>query len=192
MFRLMRNIHLGLGLIFVVMALIFAVSSLVFIYRPWLNPKPTDRESAIRLPAETLASPRAAAQYLMTSHGLKGELRQIQQQGERVRFRIVRPGEAADVTYQQSTGEAKIKTRRFGTLEMLVQLHTNHGLWHDYLPSNLWAAISFLASVGLLALGVTGIYLWFSHHSERKIGGALLAFGLVFGVVTLVLTRLQQ
>ena len=58
--------------------------------------------------------------------------------------------------------------------------------------SNLWAALSLLASIGLLLLGATGIYLWFVHHNERIIGGALLGFSLIFGFVTLVLTRLQM
>jgi hypothetical protein len=44
----------------------------------------------------------------------------------------------------------------------------------------------------LLLLGVTGIYLWFAHHSERLIGGIILGFGLLYGIVTLVLTRLEQ
>jgi hypothetical protein len=190
MFRLMRNVHLGLGLIFVLMALVFAISSLVIIYRPWLNTKPIDTESTVRLSPQ--ASPRAAAQLLMTQHGIKGDLRQIQEQGGRIRFRIVRPGEAADVTYTPSTGEANIKTKRHGALETLVQLHTNHGLWHEYAPANAWAAISLLASIGLLLLGATGIYLWFAHHSERVIGGILLGSGLIFGFVTLLLTRLEQ
>ena len=57
MFRLMRNIHLGLGLIFVLMALIFAVSSLVIIYRPWLaKSSPRVSESTVRLPLEAAAS----------------------------------------------------------------------------------------------------------------------------------------
>lgn len=188
----MRNVHLGLGLVFVLMALVFAVSSLVIIYRPWISPKPVDTESTVLLKGDALENPRAAALFLMTSHGMKGELRQIQEQGDRVRFRIVRPGEASDVSYQRSTGEAKIKTRRFGVLETLVQLHTNHGFWHDYVPANLWAALAFFTSAGLLLLGVTGIYLWFAHHEERRIGSVLLGFGLVYGIVTLVLTRLQQ
>jgi len=192
MFRLMRNIHLGLGLIFVLMAMVFAISSLVIIYRPVLNTKPQDTESVVRLSPEAAASPRAAARSLMMAHGIKGDLRQIQAKGDRVSFRIVRPGEAAAVVYEPSKGEAKIKMRRHGPLETMVQLHTNHGLWHEYLPSNLWAAISLLASVGLLLLGGTGIYLWFAHHSERMIGGILLGFSLVFGFVTLLLTRLQQ
>jgi len=188
----MRNIHLGLGLVFVLMALVFAISSLVIIYRPWLTTKPVDTESALQLSQEEAASPRAAARALMQNNLVKGELRQIQQKGGTVTFRIVRPGEAAEVTYTPSTGEARIKTRRHGALETLVQLHTNHGLWHEYVPSNLWAAISLLASIGLLLLGGTGIYLWFVHHNERIIGGVLLAFGLIYGFVTLLLTRMQM
>jgi hypothetical protein len=98
----------------------------------------------------------------------------------------------AEVSYTPSTGVAKVKTRRHGALETLVQLHTNHGLWHEYVPSNLWAALSLFASIGLLLLGATGIYLWFMHHNERIVGGILLAFGLIYGLVTLTLTRLQM
>jgi hypothetical protein len=188
----MRNIHLGLGLLFVLMALIFAVSSLVIIYRPWFDTRPRVSEATVRISPEAAASPRAAARELMTVHGMKGDLRQIQETGDAIRFRIVRPGEAFEVQYARATGDAKITTRRHGALETLVQLHTNHGFWHEYAPSNLWAAISLLSSAGLLLLGVTGIYLWFAHHNERWIGGILLGFGLVWGFVTLILTRLEQ
>jgi hypothetical protein len=192
MFRLMRNIHLGLGLVFVLMALIFAVSSLVIIYRPWLNSSPRVSDSTVRISREAAASPRAAARELMTIHGFRGDLRQIQEDADAVSFRIVRPGDVAEVKYARSSGEANIKVRRHGAMETMVQLHTNHGLWHEYAPSNIWAAISLLASAGLLLLGVTGIYLWFAHHGERVIGGILLGIGLSFGLVTLVLTRLEQ
>src|SRR5262245_15023206 len=190
MFRLMRNLHLGLGLIFVLMALIFAVSSLVIIYRPWLKPAPHDSEASIQLSPEAVTTPRAAARELMTKHGFKGDLREIREQGV-VRFRIVRPGEQAEVQYVPAIGEAKIKVRRHGAFDTMVQLHTNHGLWHEYAPSNFWAAISLFMSVGLLLLGATGIYLWFAHNSERLIGAILLGFGLVYGLVTLLLTRLE-
>jgi hypothetical protein len=192
MFRLMRNIHLWLGLVFVLMGLVFAISSLVIIYRPWLNTKPAETESRIQLSQQATASPRAAALALMVDHGIKGELRQIQTKADAVTLRIVRPGEMAEVNYQPSSGDAKITVRRQGALETLVQLHTNHGFWHEYAPSNLWAAISFFTSIGLLLLGVSGIWLWFAHHNERLIGGILLGSGLIFGVVMLVLTRLEQ
>lgn len=192
MFQLMRNIHLGLGLVSVLMAAVFAVSSLVIIYRPWLPTGAQDSELTVRVFGEAAASPRALARELMASHGLKGDLRQIQEDGDSIRFRIMRPGESAEVEYVRASGEAKIKLRRLGVLETLVQLHTNHGLWHDFAPSNAWAAISLMTSFGLLLLGATGIYLWFAHHSERIIGGILLGSGLLFSLVTLVLTRLEQ
>ncbi|MBI1353523.1 MAG: hypothetical protein GC160_04195 [Acidobacteria bacterium] len=192
MFRLMRNIHLGLGLLFVGMALIFGLSSLVIVFRPRLETKPVDSERQVNISAEAAASPRAAARELMAEHGLAGDLRQIQEDGDTVKFRIVRPGETAEVEYSRSNGQATVKLRRQGALETMVQLHTNHGLWHDYVPSNLWAAISLLTSLGLLLLGVSGIYLWFSFHKERVIGGWLLGLGLAFSLVVLVLTRLEQ
>ena len=190
MFRLMRNLHLGLGLIFVLMALIFAVSSLVFMYRPLFGITTRVSETSIQLSPEAAASPRAAARELMTRHGLKGDLREIREQSV-VRFRIVRAGEEAEVQYTPAIGAAKIKVRKHGAFDTMVQLHINHGLWHDYAPMNFWAAISLFTSVGLLLLGGTGIYLWLAHHNERRIGGILLGFGLVYGVVTLVLTRLE-
>ena len=192
MFRLMRNIHLGLGLIFVLMALIFAVSSLVFIYRPWLGSSPHVSESTVRMSLKADASARTVARELMADYAMKGELRQIQEKGDGISFRIVRPGEVVEVKYGRSSEEAKITVRRHGALETLVQLHTNHGFWHEYVPSNIWAALSLLTSAGLLLLGATGIYLWFAHHSERLIGAILLGSGLSYGLITLILTRLEK
>ncbi len=187
MFQLMRNIHLALGLLFVLMASIFALSSLVIAYRAWLPQTPVDSERSVQIDEASAGTPpRALARALMQREGLKGDLRNIEEDPKAVRFRILRPG----ARWERSTGQATLKTRRMGALQMMVQLHTNHGFWHDFWPSNLWAGFSLLASVGLLLMGASGIYLWFAHHSERLIGGVLLAVGLIYGLTTLVLTRL--
>lgn len=191
MFHLMRNIHLGLGLIFVLMAVVFAVSSLLFIYQPGF-PDAQESELTHQVSGEAATSPRALARELMEKYDLNGDLRQIQQDANGASFRIVRPGESAEVEYVRSSGEAKIKRRRLGALQTLLQLHTNHGFWHDFVPTNAWAAISLLTSIGLLLLGASGIYLWFALRSERLIGGVLLGSSLLFGFVTLVLIRLDQ
>src|SRR4030095_6369659 len=99
MFRLIRNIHLGLGLIFVLMALIFAVSSLVIIYRPWLRSSPRVSGSTVAMSLQAAASPRTAARALMAEHAMKGDLQQIQEDRDAVSFRIVRPGEVVEVKY---------------------------------------------------------------------------------------------
>jgi hypothetical protein len=189
MFRLMRNVHLIFGLVFVVYALLFAVSSLFIIYRPWMPESRTDSEQTVRVTSEQAATPRALALELMRNHGLKGDLREIEQTDEGMEFVVMRPGTRAEVAYSPSSGEATIKTRRQGFLEMLVQLHVNHGFWHDFLPSNAWALLTALGSIGLFLLGATGIYLWFCHHEERVIGGVILGAGLIYSLTALVLSR---
>jgi hypothetical protein len=189
MFRLMRNVHLILGLVFVVYALLFALSSLFIIYRPWFPESRVESERTVRVAAEQAATPRALALELMRNHDLKGDLREIEQTDQGMEFVVMRPGTRAEVAYSPSSGEAKIKTRRQGFLEMLVQLHVNHGFWHDFLPSNAWSLLTVLGSIGLFLLGATGIYLWFCHHQERVIGGVILAVGLIYSLTTLALTR---
>ena len=189
MFRLIRNVHLILGLVFFFYAILFALSSPVIIYRAWLKLTREDQERTMQVAAESAQTPRALALELMQNHGLKGELRDIKQKGEEIRFSIVRPGTQSNVTYSGSSGEAKIKTRREGFLDTLVNLHTNHGFWHDFVPSNAWSLLSLLGSVGLFLLGATGIYLWFCHHEERLIGAVILALGLIYSLTTLVLSR---
>ncbi|MEZ5367128.1 MAG: PepSY-associated TM helix domain-containing protein, partial [Bryobacterales bacterium] len=172
----MRNAHLWIGLVFVLMAMIFAVSSLFSIYRPYIETHQVESEIQVRIPPEAAGTPRAAARALMAEHDLAGDLRQIQEKDGKVTFRIVRPGEFADVEYTASTGEGVVKRKRQGVLETLMQLHTNHGLWHEYFPANAWAVFALLTSAGLLLLGLSGIYLWFVHYDERRIGAVLLGF----------------
>jgi hypothetical protein len=49
-----------------------------------------------------------------------------------------------------------------------------------------------LCSFGLLLLGGSGISLWFEHHKERVIGSILLTVGLSYGLITLILTRMDS
>ena len=190
MFRLMRNIHLILGLVLFFFSLLFAVSSLTFIYRPWLPKTQNDQEYTVQISAGHAANPRALALELMRNHGLKGDLRQIKENDGEISFAITRPGTKADVKYAKAAGEARIKIREHGFLDMLLQLHTNHGFWHEFLPANAWALLSLLGSIGMLLLGGTGIYLWFTLHEERVIGSILLGLGLTYALTTLVLSRI--
>jgi len=191
-FRLMRNIHLGLGLTFALVALLFAVSSLAFIYNSSL-PEDSGEPAAqtLKIPAAKASSGRALALELMENHGLAGDLSAVEESAGELRFRIIRPGTEAQVAYSRQSEEATIQTRRRGLASMLKQLHTNHGFWHDFLPSNIWAALSLLGSIGLILLGLSGIYLWFGLHQERVLGGVILGVGILYAVTALTLTRLS-
>src|SRR5262245_60681362 len=139
MFRLMRNIHLIFGLLFFFYALLFAVSSLFIIYRRWLPETREDRESLLRVAPEKALTPRSVALELMQRHGLKGDLVDIKQKNKEIQFMIARPGTESKITYVEGSGEVKVSTRRHGFLQTLMNLHVNHGFWHDFLPTNAWA-----------------------------------------------------
>lgn len=190
MFRLTRNIHLILGLVFFFFAFIFAVSSLVIIYRPWLPDTRADQTRTVQIEASRATSPRALALELMHHHNLAGDLRQVNENDNLVKLQISRPGTEARIEYVRRTGEVKIETRRWGWVETFVQLHVNHGFHHEFVPSNVWALMSLLGSIALLLLGVTGIYLWFSLHKERVTGGIVLAVGLIYGLTSLIWSRM--
>ena len=108
MFLWMRNTHLILGLVFLVMVVIFAVSSLTIIYRPWLPTSKEDHERTVAIAAEYAATPRALALELMRNHGLECDLLQIRQTDDEIRFRIARPGTQVQVQYSPARGEAKL------------------------------------------------------------------------------------
>jgi hypothetical protein len=95
------------------------------------------------------------------------------------------------VRYQRDSGQATLAERRYNVYETLVQLHVNHGFWHDFLPANLWSLLSLGLSVGLLLLGVSGIYLWYKHPQERTIGNILLALGFAIPLIALAVVRWQ-
>ncbi len=192
MFQLMRNIHLGLGLALFVMALMFALSSLFVVYRGWFPNEVTETDRTVQVATEVATTPRALALELIRNHGLKGDVLGIEQDAETIRFRVFRPGTEHRVEYSKATGVVNIQDREWQLGQTLLQLHVTHGFWHDSIPQNIWAALSLLASFGLLLLGASGIYLWFEHHNERVIGSILLTVGLSYGLITLVLTRMDS
>ena len=55
------------------------------------------------------------------------------------------------------------------------------------LSMKAWAAFVAVVSLGLLLLGASGIYMWFTRRPERRIGLALLAVNLIFAVTVLAL-----
>jgi hypothetical protein len=160
----------------------------VLIYRSMFPRDRQETETTIKL--QQNASARDAALELMANHGFRGDLMNVNA-GDTTTFRINRPGTHVNVEYLPATGEAKIDTRRYNFYETMVQLHVNHGFWHDYFPSNAWAFLSVGASLGLILLGATGIYLWYRLGTDRTVGFALIAVGFIAPVAALIVTRVQ-
>ena len=192
MYRLIRNIHLTLGLAFALALGIYLLSSVRLAHRSWFSPQPTVSEKTVAVDPRDAASPRALGLHLIEEHGLRGEIVRIQPSDDgSFAFTIRRLGTAYQVRYQPDAREAHVKTTRLAFIGMLQSMHFAHGFWHEMELINIWGAVLLLTSIGLLLMGASGIYLWFETHDERKIGSVLLTSALVFGLGLLVLVRIQ-
>ncbi len=190
MYRWFRNIHLYLGLFSILLVLTYGVSSVQMAHGSWFEIKPATVEMEVAIQPDRATEGRALARELMDRYSLRGELQQVQPTASGLSLRIGRLGTSYQVNYSRKTGKARVRTTVAPFMGMLNRIHHVSGLWHDFLPLNLWGALVGIVSAGLILLALTGLYLWFYYHEERKIGAALLALNLAYSLTLLVLIRM--
>jgi hypothetical protein len=185
LYKFLRNTHLLLGLFSFLFVMMYGVSSVQMAHNAWFNLKPVVTESQATL-ATGIADPRDIARQLMDRGAVKGELAQIRDSS----FRVIRPGTVHEVTYSRQTGVATIRTSVAGFIGMLNRIHHVAGLWHEYTLTNVWGLFVGIISILLIVLALTGVYLWFTIHTERVIGSILLIVSLGFSLTLIVLIRI--
>lgn len=191
MYSNLRNVHLLLGLFFFAFLLMYSVSAVEMAHSEWFPDEPTVSDEVILIDPADASNPRAFAQALMRA-GKWGELQGVTQDNEGFTFRIVRPGTTHSVRYVAGESEAQVETSVSGTMRMLNRLHHMAGFYREQTVTHWWAAFAGFASLALLLLGATGVYLWFRLYNERLVGGIILSAGLLIGVGLLVATRMQS
>jgi len=191
MYRNIRNIHLLLGLFCFAFLLMYSVSAVEMAHSDWFPDEPTVTEESVAIDPIVAANPRALAQMLMQS-GRWGELQSVNKDDEGFTVRIVRPGTSYQVRYRAGGSTVQIETSVSGTMRMLNRLHHLAGFYREQTVTHWWAAFAGFASLALLLLGASGVYLWFRTYSERLVGGLILSLGLIVGVGLLIATRLQS
>jgi hypothetical protein len=142
----------------------------------------------LTLPRGLAARPLSSA--LRDQRGYSGELGNPQVTPAGIRIVVTRPGVQYIVNYIPATGQAHIRREVRGFMAMLNRLHHQNGLHHGDLTLNFWGLALLLVSLALIALGASGVYLWFRIHAERTIGAALLAANLVVSAGLLLALRL--
>ena len=181
MYRFIRNTHLMLGMAAVLFVLLYAISAAQMAHRIRLTPQTTEMDLA--LPAGLAARP------LVQALGYAGEIGNTQMTPKGFRVTVNRPGTAYAITYDRTTGQAHVRRDTRSFLGMLNRLHHQNGLHHEDGKLNAWGWALALVSIALLALGGTGVYMWFKLHTERAIGSVLLGVNLIVSLGLLVALR---
>lgn len=185
MHRFLRNTHLILGMASVLFVLLYAVSAAQMAHRIRLTPRVAEED--VPMPPGLAARPLADA--IMRERGYGGEVGATQMTPTGFRVTIARPGTLYAINYDRTTGRAHIRRETRSFLGMLNRLHHQNGLRHADGVLNAWGWALALVSAGLLAIGATGVYLWFKIHRERAIGSILLAANLVVSLGLLAALR---
>ena len=189
MYRLIRNVHLALGVGFTLVWLMYGLSSVQMAHPDWFPMEPERSEARVAVAPTAAPDARALSVALAERGAVRGDVRSPATAGDTLRFQVVRPGTVHQVSYVAGAATATVVTNVGGFMTMLNRLHHYGGFWHVWGPLDLWGLLVALASVGLMVLGVSGIYLWFRTYGERRLGTALLGFSLAFGVAMTVLIR---
>ena len=183
--RAIRTVHLISGLLALPFLAVYFASGVEMAHRTWWRPLPRTSERSLVLPRNLDA--REVARRLP----IRGELAQVKLFPTGLDLLITQPGVSSLVGYSPSTGEARVHTTTAGALGMLVALHRSKGLWHPYLPLDVWTAVLALMSAALFTLGATGLCLWFQNRAHRTAGLLLLMAGAGIASTLILSMRLS-
>lgn len=189
MYKLFRDTHLVIGLFSAVFLLAYGLSAAQMAY-PIYRPRPHPTVTTLTIPDDVDVTPRPFAKWLMDTQDFRGDLKEVETTSTAVMLFIVRPATTHRIEYARASRTATVTTGRSNFIGMLNRLHHVGGLWHGYWAINAWGWFLAAVSVCLILLALSGVYMWFKRHRERRIGTIVFAAGLVWGVTMLVLIRM--
>ncbi len=200
-YRLLRDLHLYLGLFISPFVLVFTIS-VFFLVHSWL-PRIGSEISTTRM-VSALPLPQAledlsgrplidALKPVLEKVGVRGEVGFVRHMVKENKFIIpvTIPGRETTVSISMVSGEARIVTRETGLAEALVVLHKSPGqhgpdIRMNWFYMRAWRWMADVTVYFILFITVSGIYLWYALRSERTVGlilifaGALSFWGMVY------------
>jgi hypothetical protein len=191
-YRLIRDLHLYLGLFSSPFVLVFSIS-VFFLVHAWL-PKIGSQATTTRvvsdlpLPGDlkTLSGRPLvdALKPTLESVGIPGEIGFVSHlvKEEILIIPVTIPGRETTITISITNRQATIVTREVGLASALVTLHKSPGghgpgIRMNWLFMKAWRWMADATVYLILFISVSGIYLWYVLRAERKVGFILLFAG---------------
>ena len=203
-YRLIRDLHLYLGLFISPFVLVFAIS-VFFLVHSWLpkiapETSTTRVVSALPLPGDlqTLSGRPLidALKPTLEKAGVRGEVGFVRHmvKEEKLIVPVTIPGRETTVSISIANREATIVTRERGLADALVTLHKSPGQHGPNIRMNwfymrAWRWMADATVYLVLFISVSGIYLWYMLRAERSVGfilllaGALTFFGMAYALI---------
>jgi hypothetical protein len=191
-YRLIRNLHLYLGLFISPLVMVFAVS-VFFMVHAWLPKADAGAKrvvTALVLPAnlEELSGRQLidALQAVLAKINAQGEVGWVQHRPKehRLILPVSVPGRVTTVTIDIAKREATIEPRSRGLADAVVLLHKSPGphlvgIRMNWVYMRIWRWCADGTVYLILFLTFSGVYLWYALRAERRIGLCLLTAGAI-------------
>src|SRR5216683_4423855 len=184
-YRLVRDLHLYLGLFISPFVLVFAIS-VFFLVHSWLpriasETSTTRVVSALPLPGDLqmlLGRPLIdALKPTLEKAGVHGEVGFVRHmvKEEKLIIPVTIPGRETTVSVNIASREATIVTRETGLADALVILHKFPGqhvpnIRMNWFAMKAWGWMADATVYLILFISVSGIYLWYVLRTERSVG----------------------
>src|SRR3989454_181454 len=203
-YRLVRDLHLYLGLFISPFVLVFAIS-VFFLVHSWLPRIASDSSttrvvSALPLPGDlqTLSGRPLidALKPALEKAGVRGEVGFVRHmvKEEKLTIPVTIPGRQTTVSISIASREATIVTRETGLANALVTLHKSPGqhganIRMNWFYMRVWRWMADATVYLILFISVSGVYLWYVLRAERSVGlillfaGALSFFGMAYALI---------
>jgi hypothetical protein len=203
-YRIVRDLHLYLGLFISPFVLIFAVS-VFFLVHAWLprfgTATSTKRVVSVSPLPEGLRTLSGrplidALKPVLRKAGIRGEVGFVRHLVKEEVFLIpvIIPGRETTVRLSLGSGEAIVETRETGLADAIVTLHKSPGqhgpdIRMNWLYMKAWRGMADATVYLILFVSFSGIYLWYVLRAERAAGlvllcaGAFSFFGMVYALI---------
>jgi hypothetical protein len=203
-YRIIRDLHLYLGLFISPFVLVFAIS-VFFLVHSWL-PRVGSVTSTQRV-VPTLPLPQGlqtlsgrplieALKPVLQAADIRGEVGFVRHmvKEEKLVIPIIIPGRETTVNLSLRNGDATIKTHGTGLADALVTLHKSPGqhladIRGNWIYMKAWRWMADATVYLILIISVSGIYLWYGLRTERAVGlillcgGALSFLGMAYALI---------
>jgi len=202
-YRLVRDLHLYLGLFSSPFVLVFAIS-VFFLVHTWLprigsEISNTRVVSGLPLPGNL---PTLSGRPLIDAlkpvlekaevHGEIGFVRHLVKE-EQLIIPVTVPGRQTIVTISIASREATIVMRETGLADAMATLHRSPGehapaIRMNWFAMQAWRWVADTTAYLVLFISASGVYLWYVLRAERRVGfvllfaGGLSFFGLAYAL----------
>jgi hypothetical protein len=184
-----RNVHLYVTLFGCALLVFFAVTGFMLNHEDWFSPaEPTTRTLQGNIPVALLGSPGkdgdeeaqpvpavpadrlAVVELLRKDFGAVGALSSFEEQDD-VRVIFKRPGTEVEATINREDGKTDVTVRSQGVVGVMLDLHRGKS------SGKTWSLIIDALCIVVLAVSVTGLYMWYTLRGRGHYGIYVLGLG---------------